>query len=81
MEEKEIHLREYLQIIFKRRYTVLTFFAIVFVVVLIGTLSSSPVYQASTKVLIEKVEAANLSMAYPYYAPTNLNSMRRNTSL
>ena len=69
MEEKEIHLRDYLKIVFKRRYTVLTFFAIVFVVVLIGTLSSSPVYQAGTKVLIEKVEAANLSMAYPYYAP------------
>lgn len=67
MEEKEIHLRDYLKVILKRRYTVLTFFAIVFVVVLIGTLSSSPVYQASTKVLIEKVEPSNLSVINPYY--------------
>jgi polysaccharide biosynthesis transport protein len=69
MEEREIHLRDYLKTIYKRRYTVYTFFAIVFVIVLIGTLSSTPVYQASTKVLIEKVEPANLSAAYPYYMP------------
>jgi hypothetical protein len=53
MQEQEIHLRDYLKIVYKRRYTVYTFFAIVFAVVLIGTLSSSPVYRASTKVLIE----------------------------
>jgi len=69
MQEQEIHLRDYLKIVYKRRYTVYTFFAIVFAVVLIGTLSSSPVYRASTKVLIEKVEPANLSMAYPYSMP------------
>jgi polysaccharide biosynthesis transport protein len=69
MEEREIHLRDYLKIVYKRRYTVLTFFAIVFIVVLIGTLSSVSVYQAATKVLIEKVEPANFSMPYPYYMP------------
>lgn len=69
MEEREIHLRDYLRIIYKRRYTVFTFFIIVFIVVLIGTLSSTPVYKASTKVLIEKGEPSNLSMMYPYYMP------------
>jgi len=68
MEEREIHLRDYLKIVYKRRYTVLTFFAIVFIVVLIGTLSSIPVYQAASKVLIEKVEPGNFSMPYPYYS-------------
>ena len=67
MEEREIHLRDYLRVISKRRYTVYTFFSIVFVVVLIGTLSSSPIYKASTKVLIERVEAYNLTMMNPYY--------------
>src|SRR4030042_2392227 len=67
MQEREIHLREYLRIIYKRRYTVCTFFTIVFVVVLIGTLSTTPVYQASTKVLIEKVEPSSLSMMSPFY--------------
>jgi capsular exopolysaccharide synthesis family protein len=69
MEEREIHLRDYLKVIYKRKYTVYTFFAVVFIVVLIGTLSSTPVYKASTKVLIEKVEPYNLSMMYPYYMP------------
>ncbi len=69
MEEQEIHLRDYLKVIYKRRYTVYTFFIIVFIIVLIGTLSTTPVYKASTKVLIEKVEPANLTLPYPYYAP------------
>lgn len=69
MEEKEIHLRDYLKVIYKRRYTVYTFFIIVCVVVIIGTLSSTPLYKATTKVLIEKVEPYNLSMMYPYYMP------------
>jgi len=67
MEEREIHLRDYLRTIYKRRYTVYTFFTIVFVVVVIGTFSTTPVYKATTEVLIEKVEPSNLSMMYPYY--------------
>jgi len=67
MEEREIHLRDYLRVISKRRYTVYTFFAVVFIIVLIGTLSSTPVYKASTKVLIERVEPYNLTMMNPYY--------------
>jgi succinoglycan biosynthesis transport protein ExoP len=68
MEEREIHLRDYLRVIYKRRYTVYTFSAVVFIVVLIATLSATPVYLASTKVLIEKVEPYNLSMVSPYYS-------------
>lgn len=67
MEEKEIHLRDYIKVLQKRRYTVYTFFIIVFVVVLIGTLSTTPVYKATAKVLIERVEPYNISMMYPYY--------------
>jgi succinoglycan biosynthesis transport protein ExoP len=69
MKEREIHLRDYLKTVYKRRYTVYTFFTVVVVLVLIGTFSSTPLYRASTKVLIEKVEPANLSMGYPYYSP------------
>ena len=67
MEEREIHLRDYLRTIYKRRYTVYTFFIIVFAVVVIGTFSTTPVYKSTTEVLIEKVEPSNLSMMYPYY--------------
>ncbi len=66
MEEQDIHLRTYLRIIFKRRYTVYTFFAIVFAITLITTFSTTPVYTATTKVLIEKNEQAKVT-ASPYY--------------
>lgn len=69
MEEREIHLRDYLKIIYKRRYTALVFFLIVCAIVIIGTLSTTPVYRATTKVLIEKVEPYNLTMMSPYYSP------------
>jgi polysaccharide biosynthesis transport protein len=69
MEEREIHLRDYLKIIYKRRYTALTFFIIVCAVVIIGTLSTTPLYKATTKILIEKVEPYNLTMMSPYYSP------------
>lgn len=69
MEEKEIHLRDYLRIILKRRYTVLTFFAVVFLVVILGTFSSTPVYMATTKVLIEKNMSANIPTMNYYYFP------------
>jgi len=67
-EEREIHLRDYLRVIEKRRFTVITFFVVVFVVVLIGTLTSTPVYQATTKVLIEKRDMPVLMMNYGYNA-------------
>ena len=68
VEERELHLRDYLRTLYKRRLTVLTFFVIVFVVVLIGALSATPIYEATTKVLIEKVELQSMSMMNPYYS-------------
>jgi capsular exopolysaccharide synthesis family protein len=66
LEEQDIHLRKYLSIIFKRRYTVYTFFAIVFAITLIKTFSTTPVYTATTKVLIEKNERASIPALNPY---------------
>ena len=68
MDEREIHLRDYLKVIDKRKYIVLTFAIIIFTIVLIGTLSSTPIYKASAKVLIERGEPAPLKGTY-YYPP------------
>ncbi|MDA8239689.1 MAG: polysaccharide biosynthesis tyrosine autokinase [Nitrospiraceae bacterium] len=68
-EEKEIHLRDYLKIIVKRRQLAFTFFGVVFALSLILTLSSTPLYMATTKVLIEKSEPNNLAMMNMYYTP------------
>ena len=67
LDEKEIHLRNYLSVIIKRRYTVYTFFAIVFAATLVMTFSTTPVYTATTKVLIEKNERAKMTALNPYY--------------
>ena len=58
----EIHLKNYLRVILKRKYTVVTFFIVIFVIALMGSLSYTPVYTASTKLLIEKNEANPLMM-------------------
>ena len=65
MEEKDIHLRDYIRILKKRKLTIFTFFSITFLVVFIGTFTAPPVYKASTKVLIEKGDANPLGQTYP----------------
>ncbi len=63
MQEKEIHLRDYVKVLQKRRQTVITFFVIVFLTVAIGTLTTKSIYVASTKILIEKEESRYLTNA------------------
>lgn len=60
-EEKqdEIHLRDYLKVLIKRRNSALTFFVILVSVVTVGTLTTTPMFKASTKVLIDK-ESLNI---------------------
>lgn len=72
-EEREIHLRDYLKVISKRRVTVVTFFVIIFAITLIVTFSATPIYTATTKVLIEKNEPANLGMMTYFYMPYDPN--------
>lgn len=71
MDEKEIHLRDYINVILKRRNTVITFFIVVFVIVFIGTVSTTPLYMASSKVVIERADPGVLvgNYAYMHYEP------------
>ncbi len=65
--EQEIHLRDYIRVLQKRKMTVLTFLAITFFMVVIVTFSSTPFYTATTQVLIEKnLGAGGLEGARPY---------------
>jgi polysaccharide biosynthesis transport protein len=61
IQDEEIHLRDYLRVIRKRRGTVVTFFLLVLVGVVLFTFSATPQYQGAVKVLIEKVESNNLT--------------------
>ena len=72
MQKHEIHLRDYIQVILKRKSTVTIFFLITFLVVLIGTFTATPQYLASTKVLIEKNETNPLFGGKYYYSPQDV---------
>lgn len=58
-DEDEINLREYWQVILKHKWTVLGFFAVVFIAVFVATLLMTPIYRATTVLQIER-EAAKV---------------------
>lgn len=66
MDEKEIHLRDYIRVINKRKSTVLTFLVITFTVVVIATYTATPLYEATTKVMVERNVASPLASGYGY---------------
>jgi len=51
---EEVHLKEYLWIIYKRRWTIAAFFTAVVAVVTVFSYTTIPVYRATTQILIEK---------------------------
>lgn len=61
-EETEIHLKDYLRIVNKRRWTVLAVFVAVVTTVAIVTFRQRPVYQGLTQLLIEKENPNILSI-------------------
>ncbi len=68
MDEKEIHLRDYLRIIHKRKGSILTFFTLTLLIVIIATFTATPLYLSSTKVMIEKNAAGSLTTSSTYTA-------------
>ena len=65
--EQEIHLRDYFRVLVKRKMTVYTFLAITFFTVVIATFTSTPLYTASSQVLIEKnLGSSGLENPNPY---------------
>lgn len=54
MFEEEINLRDYLHIIRKRRWLIITILFVVVISVTILTFRQTPVYEATTRILIEK---------------------------
>jgi uncharacterized protein involved in exopolysaccharide biosynthesis len=52
--EQQIDLRDYLRVIQKRRWTIITFFAIVVITVAIYSFTATPIYEATTRLIIDK---------------------------
>jgi capsular exopolysaccharide synthesis family protein len=53
-EEKEVHLRDYWKVIWKRRWTVLALFLIVLITTAIVTFTAKPIYRGTTSIQINK---------------------------
>ncbi len=54
MEQGTIHLQDYMQVILRRRWIIITFFVVLVVTVLIGSLKQTPIYQATATLMIER---------------------------
>ena len=54
VQTEEIDLRDYLRVVLKRRWTIITVFAVMAISVTIHAFTSTPVYEAATRLIIEK---------------------------
>ena len=52
--EEKIDIRAYLRVIMKRRWTIITFFAVVVITVTIHTFTATPIYEATARLIIDK---------------------------
>jgi exopolysaccharide transport family protein len=51
---EDIHLRDYLWVIYKRRWTIIVFFAILVTAVTVLSFTLTPIYRATAEIIIEK---------------------------
>jgi hypothetical protein len=64
-QERELHLRDYLRVVYRRRWPALAVFVITAAVAIVRAYLAPPVYRATTRILIEKAEVQNID-ANPY---------------
>src|SRR4051812_31903312 len=50
--EGEVHLMDYVRVVYKRRWTAITAFVVIFGTVMLYTLTATPLYEARAQVLI-----------------------------
>ncbi|MFH0785376.1 MAG: polysaccharide biosynthesis tyrosine autokinase [Pseudomonadota bacterium] len=65
--EQEVNIREYLLILRKRKNIVFTLLAVIFLLTVITTFSTTPVYTSATDVLVERNHAST-GLENPYYS-------------
>ncbi len=52
--QNEPHIQDYIQVMMRRRWVILTFFIVLVVTVLIGSLKQTPIYRATATLMIER---------------------------
>jgi capsular exopolysaccharide synthesis family protein len=84
MTEREVHLRDYLRILSRRKSTMITVFVLIFAAGVIATFtaSSRPMYQASAKAVIERNTAYSLTgRRYEGYTGYDPNFLQTQTQI
>ena len=59
IEEKEIHISDYLMVLLKRRTVILAFFIFTVTAVVLFTFLSTPIYQSTAKLIIDKESSSS----------------------
>ena len=57
--DTDVHLLDYVRVLYKRRWTMVTVFLVIVLAVATYTFTATPIYEASVQILIEK-EASNV---------------------
>jgi len=52
--QKQVNLQDYMRVLMKHRWTILTVFAVILVSVTIFSFTATPIYQGTTRIVIEK---------------------------
>jgi len=52
--QKNINIHDYLRVIFKHQWTILTVFSVIVISVIIFSFTATPIYRATTRIIIEK---------------------------
>src|SRR5207237_8673278 len=52
--DPEVHLTDYLKVLYKRRWTALTAFVVIVLSVMVYTFTATPIFEARVQILIEK---------------------------
>ena len=52
--EQQIDIRDYLRVIRKRKWTIITFLAVIVITVTISAFTATPIYEATTRLIIDK---------------------------
>ncbi len=77
--DEEIHIRDYLEVIKNRKWVVLSFLFITVFVVAIFTFTATPIYEASTEILVEQNQPALSTgrLLLPTYDPEFFETQAR----
>jgi len=66
-QKPEVHLRDYLRVLYRRKWPALAVFVITVAVAVVRALLVPPAYRATTRILIEKVQTQSIGANAPMY--------------